>query len=73
MRQKHGAVFEHFSGIFQESALERRLWEVVGDLPPPPPAGSSQVEDNAYCAIRAFEAEQITYRFWEHVHFLQER
>ena len=26
--------------------------EVVGDLPPPPLAGSSQVEDNAYSAIR---------------------
>ena len=26
----------------------RRKREVVGDLPPPPPAGSSQIEDNAY-------------------------
>ena len=26
--------------------------EVVGDLPPPPLAGSSQVEDNAYSAIQ---------------------
>ena len=42
---------------------EKRLCEVVGDLPPPPPAGSSQVEDNAYCAIRAFEVEQMTYKF----------
>ena len=42
---------------------ERRLREVVGDLPPPPPAGSSQLEDNAYCAIRAFEVEQMTYKF----------
>ena len=31
---------------------EGRLREVVGDLPPPPLAGSSQVEDNAYSAIR---------------------
>ena len=42
---------------------ERRLRQVVGDLPPPPPAGSSQLEDNAYCAIRAFEVEQMTYTF----------
>ncbi|KAL9962439.1 hypothetical protein ACROYT_G031543 [Oculina patagonica] len=42
---------------------ERRLREVVGDLPPPPPAGSSQLEDNAYVAIRAFEVEQMTYKF----------
>ena len=42
---------------------ERRLREVVGDLPPPPPAGSSQLEDNAYCAIRAFEVDQMTYKF----------
>jgi len=40
---------------------ERRLCEVVGDLPPPPSAGSSQVEDNAYYAICAFELEQMTY------------
>ena len=40
---------------------EGRLREVVGDLPPPPLAGSSQVEDNAYSAIRAFEVEQMTY------------
>ena len=31
---------------------EGRLREVVGDLPPPPLAGSSQVEDNAYSAIQ---------------------
>ena len=42
---------------------EKRLREVVGDLPPPPPAGSSDLEDNAYCAIRAFEVEQMTYKF----------
>ena len=42
---------------------ERRLCEVVGDLPPPPPAGSSQLEDNAYFAIRKFEVEQMTYIF----------
>ena len=42
---------------------EKRLREVVGDLPPPPPAGSSQIEDNAYCAIRSFEVEQMTYKF----------
>ena len=42
---------------------EKRVREVVGDLPPPPPAESSQVEDNAYCAIRAFEVEQMTYMF----------
>ena len=42
---------------------ERRLCEVVGDLPPPPPAGSSQLEDNAYFAIRKFEVEQMTYMF----------
>jgi len=42
---------------------ERRLREVVGDLPPPPPAGSSQLEDNAYFAIRQFEVEQMTYMF----------
>ena len=41
---------------------EKRLREVVGDLPPPPPAGSSQIEDNAYCAIRSFEVEQMTYK-----------
>ena len=45
------------------TAEERRLREVVGDLPPPPPAGSSQIEDNAYSAIRAFEVEQMTYQF----------
>ena len=33
---------------------ERRLCAVIGDLPPPPLAGSSQLEDEAYCAIRAF-------------------
>ena len=42
---------------------ERRLREVVGDLPPPPPAGSSELEDNAYFAIRKFEVEQMTYMF----------
>ena len=42
---------------------EGRLREVVGDLPPPPLAGSSQVQDNAYSAIRAFEVEQMTYTF----------
>ena len=42
---------------------ERRLREVVGDLPPPPPAGSTQLEDNAYCAILTFEVEQMTYMF----------
>ena len=42
---------------------ERRLHEVVGDLPPPPPTGSSQLEDNAYFAIRKFEVEQMTYMF----------
>ena len=42
---------------------EKRLREVVGDLPPPPPAGSSQIEDNAYCAIRSFEVQQMTYKF----------
>jgi len=45
------------------TAEERRLLEVVGDLPPPPPAGSSQLEDNAYFAIRKFEVEQMTYMF----------
>ena len=42
---------------------EKRLREVVGDLPPPPLARSSEQEDNAYCAIRAFEVEQMTYMF----------
>ena len=42
---------------------ERRLRDAVGDLPPPPPAGSSEVENKAYCAIRAFEVEQMTYTF----------
>ena len=42
---------------------ERRLCNVVGDLPPPSPAGSSQLEDNAYFAIRRFEVEQMTYTF----------
>ena len=45
------------------TAEERRLLEVVGDLPPPPLAGSSQLEDNAYFAIRKFEVEQMTYMF----------
>ena len=42
---------------------ERRLCAVIGDLPPPPLAGSSQLEDEAYCAIPAFEVDQMTYRF----------
>ena len=42
---------------------EKRLREVVGDLPPPPLPGSSQIEDNAHCAIRAFEVEQMTHKF----------
>ena len=42
---------------------ERRLREAVGDLPPPSPSGSSQVEDNAYFAVRKFEVEQMTYMF----------
>ena len=37
--------------------------EVVGDLPLPPQPGSSQQEDNADSAIRAFEVEQMTYAF----------
>ena len=45
------------------SEQEKRLREVVGDLPLPPPAGPSQQEDNAYIAIRAFEVEQMTYTF----------
>ena len=41
---------------------ERRLCAVIGDLhvPPPPLAGSSQLEDEAYCAIRVFEVDQMT-------------
>ena len=42
---------------------ERRLREVVRDPPPPPPAGTSQLEDNAYFAIRKFEVGQMTYMF----------
>ena len=42
---------------------EKRLREVVGDLPLPPQAESSQIEDIAYCAIRSFEVEQMTYKF----------
>ena len=42
---------------------EKRLREVVGDLPPPPLVGSTEVEYNAYLAIRAFEVEQMTYKF----------
>jgi len=42
---------------------ERRLREVVGDLPPPAAAGSSQLEDNAYFAIRKFEVEQMADMF----------
>ena len=45
------------------SEQEKRLREVVGDLPQPPPGGSSQKEDSAYSAIRAFEVEQMTYAF----------
>ena len=41
---------------------EKRLREVV-DLPPAVPAGSSDLEDNAYCVIRLFEVEQMTYKF----------
>ena len=51
---------------------EKRLREVVGDLPPPPLAGSSEQEDNAYCAIRAFEVEQMTYAF-SHCEVCKER
>lgn len=39
---------------------ERRLREAIGDLPPPPPTGLSEVEDKAYCVIRAFQVEQLT-------------
>ena len=39
---------------------ERRLREAIGDLPPPPPTRLSEVEDKAYCAIRAFQVEQLT-------------
>lgn len=39
---------------------ERRLREAIGDLPPPPPTGLSEVEDKAYFAIRAFQVEQLT-------------
>ena len=46
------------------SEQEKRLREVVRDLPPHPPAGSSQQEDNAYSTIRAFEVEQMTYAFF---------
>lgn len=42
---------------------ERRLREAIGYLPPPPPMGLSEVEDKAYCAIHAFEVEQLTYSF----------
>ena len=45
----------------QISEQDKRLHEVVGDLPLPPPAGSSQQEDNAYSAMRSFEVEQMTY------------
>ena len=43
--------------------LMKRNFCVKLYLPPPPLAGSSQIEDNAYCAIRAFEIEQMTYMF----------
>ena len=42
---------------------EKRLRGVVGDLPPPPPVASSELEDSAYLAIRAFEVDQMTYKF----------
>lgn len=42
---------------------KKRLREVVGDLPPAVPAGSSDLEDNAYCVIRPFEVEKMTYKF----------
>ena len=45
------------------SEQEKRLRNVVGDLPLPPPAGSSQKEDSPYSAIRAFEVKQMTYAF----------
>ena len=41
---------------------KKRLREVV-DLPPAVPAGSSDLEDNAYCVMRLFEVEQMTYKF----------
>ena len=41
---------------------KKRLREVV-DLPSAVPAGSSDLEDNAYCVIRLFEVEQMTYKF----------
>ena len=41
---------------------KKRLREVV-DLPPAVPAVSSDLEDNAYCFIRLFEVEQMTYTF----------
>jgi len=42
---------------------ERKLLEVISDLPPPPPPGSSQQEDACYVAIGAFEVDQMTYKF----------
>ena len=39
------------------------MGDEVGDLPSPPPAGSSELEDKAYCAIRAFDVKQMTYTF----------
>lgn len=42
---------------------ERRLRKAIGDLPFPSHVGSSEVQDKAYCAICAFEVEQLTYSF----------
>ena len=39
------------------SEQEKRLHDVVADIPPLPPAGSSHQEDNAYSANRVFEVE----------------
>ena len=54
---------EKDSSKTKEEYQNKRKGCVVGDLPPPPPAGSSQLEDNAYSPIRAFEVEQMTYVF----------
>ncbi|EDO35707.1 predicted protein [Nematostella vectensis] len=51
---------------------EQRLREVIGDLPPPPPPGNTQQEEIAYCAIREFEVEQLSYR-WSHCQVCKER
>ena len=45
-------------GLDKKNKTKRR---VIGDLPPPPPAGLSQQGDKAYSAICAFEVEQMTY------------